>query len=89
VEADDLKLDGNAAAGVLADIFGADLTLNWTVCDNCGEGNAVGALAAYVHGMGAVLRCPSCDNVMIRVSQVRGQFWLELRGARSLQIPQR
>jgi hypothetical protein len=80
------KLDGNAAAGMLQAIFPFDMTLAQVTCTGCGATNAIGATAAYMHGMGAVIRCPSCDTVLIRVAQVRGHSLLDMRGVRVLQV---
>ena len=79
-------LDGNAAAGTLQAIFPFDMTLVQATCTHCGTTNAIGATAAYIHGMGTVLRCPVCDTVLIRVAQIKGRYWLDMRGVRVLQI---
>ncbi len=39
-----------------------------------------------MHGMGTVLRCPSCQSVLIRVAQTKGRSFLDTRGVRVLQI---
>jgi hypothetical protein len=80
------KLDGNAAGGILQEIFPFDMTLVQATCTGCGATNAIGALAVYMHGMGTVVRCPSCDTALIRVAQTKGRFWLDMRGVRVLQI---
>jgi ribosomal protein S27E len=80
------KLDGNAAAGVLQAIFPFDMTLVQATCAGCGATNAIGAAAAYMHGMGTVIRCPSCNTALIRVAQVKGRYFLDMRGVRVLQI---
>ncbi len=80
------KLDGNAAGGVLQAIFPFDMTLVQATCTGCGTTNAIGATAAYMHGMGAVVRCPVCDTALIRVAQAKGRYWLDMRGVRVLQI---
>ena len=80
------KLDGNAAAGILQAIFPFDITLVQATCEGCGATNAIGGTAAYMHGMGTIVRCPSCDTVLIRVAQVRGHFLLDMRGVRVLEI---
>jgi Family of unknown function (DUF6510) len=80
------KLDGNAAAGSLQAIFPFDMTLVRATCAGCGATDAIGALATYMHGMGTVVRCPSCDTVLIRVAQVKGRSWLDMRGVRVLEI---
>jgi hypothetical protein len=80
------ELDGNAAGGILHEIFPFDMTLAQATCTGCGTTGAIGELAAYIHGMGTVLRCPSCDMVLIRVTQIKGRYWLDMQGTRVLQI---
>src|SRR5262245_7801525 len=63
--AENLRLDGNAAAGLLSEVFGQDATEAMARCGGCGMEGEVGALMAYMHGMGSVLRCPHCDQVLI------------------------
>ena len=55
----DMMVDGNAVAGLLAELFGADVTLVPAKCAACGEVNMMGAMHAYVRAPGSVLRCPS------------------------------
>ena len=80
------KLDGNAAAGTLQAIFPFDMTLVQATCTACGITNLIGATVAYMHGMGTVVRCPVCDNALIRVAHVKGRHFLDMRGVRVLQI---
>jgi hypothetical protein len=80
------KLDGNAAAGTLQEIFPFEMTLVQATCTGCGTTNAIGATAVYMHGMGTVIRCPSCDTVLIRVAHAKGRYFLDMRGVRVLQI---
>ena len=80
------KLDGNAAAGALQEIFPFEMTLAQATCAGCGTTNHIGATAVYMHGMGTVLRCPSCDTVLIRVARTKGRNFLDMRGVRVLQI---
>jgi Family of unknown function (DUF6510) len=80
------KLDGNAAAGILQEIFPYEMTMAQITCTDCGATMAMGATAAYMHGMGTVLRCPISDTVLIRVAQIKGRYFLDMRGVRVLQI---
>jgi Family of unknown function (DUF6510) len=80
------KLDGNAAGGILHAIFPFEMTDVQATCTGCGTTAAVGALAAYIHGMGTVVRCPVCDTALIRVVHAKGYYWLDMRGVRVLQI---
>lgn len=77
-----VRLDGNAAAGILSEVFVPDLTTARARCANCGAIRELGALFVYGHGMGTVMRCPSCDAVVLRVARTRTQLWLDLTGAR-------
>jgi hypothetical protein len=83
---DDLRLDGNAAAGLLGEIFAFEITSATTVCDGCGRASPVGALPLYNAPIGAVLRCPGCDQIMVVVTKPHGEWWLDLRGVRITRI---
>ena len=80
------QLDGNAAAGALQAIFPFDMTLVQATCTACGTTKPIGATAAYMHGMGTVVRCPVCNNALIRMALVKGRHLLDMRGVRVLQI---
>jgi Family of unknown function (DUF6510) len=41
---------------------------------------------AYMHVMGTVLHCPTCDTILIRVAHLQGRNDLDLRGMRVLEI---
>jgi hypothetical protein len=83
---DDLRLDGNAAAGLLGELFAFEITTATAVCDGCGQGAPVGALPLYMHQMGAVLRCPGCNHVMLVVTRPHNELWLDLRGVRITRV---
>lgn len=80
------KLDGNAAGGMLQVIFPFDKMFVQTTCAGCGATNDIGTTTAYMHGMGTIVRCQSCDTVLIRMAQVKGHYFLDLRGIRVLEI---
>lgn len=82
---DALRLDGNAAAAVLAEIFGRDVTDAVGTCDGCGASEPVGAVHLY-RGAGIVLRCPDCEAVLLRVVATESRAWIDLRGLRSLEV---
>src|SRR3954464_14440934 len=83
-----LRLDGNAAAGLLSEIFVPDLTAARATCAHCGAIRALGALLVYAHRMGPVLRCPECATVVLRVVRVQNQLWLDLTGACLVVMPE-
>lgn len=80
------ELDGNAAAGTLGAIFPFEMTLAEVTCTTCGARNMIGETAAYISAMGMVVRCPGCDNALIRLAQVKGRNFLDMRGLSVLQI---
>ena len=76
MQTEGIRLDGNAAAGALREIFATDVTAALVTCIGCGAVRPVGALLEYGHGMGVVLRCPACSAVLLRV--VRSPGWLRV-----------
>jgi hypothetical protein len=82
----DLVLDGNAAAGLLQEIFVLDITTAQAQCAACGSTGAVGSLRLYAAPMGAVLRCTHCDGILMRAVHTPHGRWLEMTGARYLRF---
>jgi hypothetical protein len=80
-------LDGNAAGGLLRELFALDVTGADATCAGCGASGPVGALPAYGHGMGAVLRCAHCGAAVLRVTRTARGYWLDLSGTRVLRVP--
>jgi hypothetical protein len=83
---DEHKLDGNAAGGLLGEIFPFEMTTAQAACASCGSVWRVGQAMVYAHEMGTIVRCASCDNALIRVAHPPGRYWLDLRGVRYLQV---
>jgi hypothetical protein len=77
----DAVLDGNAAAGALAAAFGVDMTAIPGECAQCGTVSVVAALRAYMRAPGIVLRCPTCDGVVLRIVETPTATLVDARGA--------
>jgi hypothetical protein len=45
--------------------------------------------AVYKHGMGTIVRCASCDAVLLRVAEIHGRYWLDMRGLCAVQLQER
>ncbi|MFL5488244.1 MAG: DUF6510 family protein [Gemmatimonadaceae bacterium] len=86
VSLDAPRLDGNAAAGLLSELFVPDLTTARAKCAGCGTTQMIGALHVYAHGMGMVVRCPGCDRAVLRVARTPTHLWLDATGATSVAI---
>ena len=65
-------LDGNAIAGALFEHFGHDMTMAEVRCSNCQSTSMMAELRVYMKAPGDVARCPSCDEVVMVIVNVRG-----------------
>ena len=81
------RLDGNAAAGLFSEVFTRDVTSARATCAGCGRTESIGALHMYFQEMGAVLRCPGCQGVVMRMARTTSHMWIDATGSRSIVIP--
>jgi hypothetical protein len=83
-----LRLDGNAAAGLLQEIFVHELTGARGACSGCGAVGEVGAQHLYMtpRSPGAVLRCAACESVLMVIVHAGGRFRLALQGLAWLEM---
>jgi hypothetical protein len=80
------RLDGNAAAGRLSDVFVVDVTTARTRCRACGASAQLGAYHLYADAPGMVVRCPTCEEMVLRIAQTPGHTWLDMSGVAALDI---
>jgi hypothetical protein len=83
-----LRLDGNAMAGLLHEIFVDDVTAARGACASCGTVADIGEQRAFMYprSPGAVLRCIGCESVLMVIVRTRasvrvgfeGLAWIEL-----------
>jgi hypothetical protein len=83
---DEHRLDGNALAGVLSDVFIAEVTTAVGQCAACLRTGPLADTAVYTRAPGLVARCRGCGAVLARVVQAPGRVWLDLRGLHFLQL---
>jgi len=79
--------DTNALAGPLQDVFRVDVTTAVGRCTGCGRTAAMAEVRVFDHAPGVVARCPTCDQVLLRLVRGPGRAWLDLRGLAYLQLP--
>jgi len=82
----DTFLDGNAAAGVLREVFAIDVTSAHGECVGCGNTGPMAEARVFADSPGLVLRCASCDAVLLRLVSGGGRRWLDVRGLAYLQF---
>lgn len=78
-------LDGNAIAGLLYDVFGAETTTATGTCAGCGARSVVAEFVVYLSGPGAVARCRSCASVLMVLVTIRERICVDLRGLAALE----
>jgi len=83
-----LRLDGNAAAGILRDLFVDELTGARGACGSCGLITEMGAQHLYMYpgAPGAVLRCRGCEDVLMVVVHAGDRCRVGLRGLACLEL---
>ena len=96
-EQDGRRLDGNALAGPLREVFAVDVTAAIARCAGCSRvgvvaelrvyAHAPGLVTVYVQAPGAVARCPTCEEVVLRLVRGPDRVWLDLRGSMYLEAP--
>jgi Family of unknown function (DUF6510) len=82
----ELMLDANATAGLLYEIFSTEMTASPIECATCGNEGEIGELLAFTQGPGIVLRCSTCENVVLRIVQTAEAIYLDARGAVYLRL---
>ncbi len=83
----ELMLDGNAVAGMFYELFAREITAEPAECAHCGNEAAMGALHAYTQAPGIVLRCPACQQVVVRMVVTEDAIYLDARGAAYIRMP--
>ncbi|WP_295125411.1 DUF6510 family protein [uncultured Leifsonia sp.] len=79
-------LDGNAAAGLLSEVFAADVTSARGKCAHCGDVTVIARAHLYADDHGMVLRCRICGDVIATASERDGRLCLDLRGLDWLEL---
>jgi hypothetical protein len=78
---------GNALAGPLHDLIGPDVAAAVGRCGNCGRTGPMAEVRVFDRAPGVVARCPTCEQVLLRLVRGPGRAWLDLRGLTYLQLP--
>jgi hypothetical protein len=84
-----LRLDGNAAAGILREIFLHEMSAARSACASCGTIAQIGSQILYMYppSPGAVLRCYTCQDFLMVFVRAGGRTRLGLRGLAWLEMP--
>ena len=81
---DETHVDGNALGGLLIEVFGREMTDAQGCCAACGSIHQIGAMRVF-RGPGEVVRCPTCDTVVLVAITVRERTRVHLGSMRWLE----
>jgi hypothetical protein len=70
---------------LLIDIFGEEMTTASGRCGRCGAVAQVAELVVYLQAPGTVVRCRSCESILMVVVEKRGINCVDLRGIATLE----
>lgn len=79
-------VDGNALAGPLSELFNADMTVATGRCAHCSDVSPLARAMVYEDEMGIVVRCSSCEDVLMTIVHSEASTCIDLSGVRSLEI---
>jgi hypothetical protein len=77
-------LDGNAIAGLLVDVFGTEMTTATGTCGSCGMSAQLAELAVYVRAPGTIVRCRTCESIVMVLVTIRDITCVDQRGLTGL-----
>jgi len=79
--------DGNALGGVLMSLFGVEMTHRRGCCGGCGAINTLGEMHIYVDAPGDVVRCPSCQTVLMVLIRIESVVRINLAQLAWMEMP--
>ncbi|MDL5351432.1 DUF6510 family protein [Microbacterium sp. zg-YB36] len=80
-------VDGNALAGLLADVFATDITVAVMVCAGCGARGPLGGADVEDDGVAAIVRCRSCTHTMLTVLRCADGLTLRVGALDRIELP--
>jgi DNA-directed RNA polymerase subunit RPC12/RpoP len=75
------RLDGNALAGVLAELLSVDASTLRITCRHCGSRGDMAEVAVERDDVGSIVRCLGCGHTLFVVLRERGGIRLRFEGA--------
>jgi hypothetical protein len=60
-------VDGNAAAGILSEIFAGEITTAVAVCGGCGSAAPFAESVVELDEVAAIVRCRGCTHTLVTV----------------------
>jgi hypothetical protein len=80
------RVDGNAIAGLLSEIFAIEPTTTITVCNKCGDQAVLAQSIVYHASAETEVRCSQCDDTLFTIVTRGSDHTLILAGLRLLRL---
>jgi hypothetical protein len=80
------RVDGNAAAGPLSELFCFDVTAAVGECAHCGSRAVLAEAVAELDDDGVIILCRSCGHTLLTYVHREGERMLVMAGLRSLAL---
>lgn len=81
------RVDGNALAGPLSEVFATDMTLATGECRNCTLLMPLADTIVEMDDAGFIVLCPGCGHTLFTVVHTAKRTWVDLQGISGLGIP--
>lgn len=81
------RVDGNAAGGLLLELFGQDMTGARATCAHCDHEAALADAVAEMDAAGVILLCRGCGHTLVTYLRTEGRRTLSIGGLMTLQWP--
>jgi hypothetical protein len=72
----DPRVDGNALAGLLREVFVHEMTSAQVKCEGCRAIEPLGAQHVYMNAPGIVVRCCHCEGVLLTITRRDGSYMI-------------
>lgn len=79
------RVDGNAAGGLLFELFGRDMTTALATCAHCDHEAPLADAVAEVDAAGMILLCRGCGHTLLTSLRIDGRRSLTIGGLTGLQ----
>lgn len=81
------RVDGNALAGPLSEIFRTDMTDASGECRHCGTLAQLADAIVEMDDAGLIVMCGHCGRTLFTVVRSEARTWIDLQGIAGLAIP--
>ena len=79
-------VDGNWLAGPMDEFFTFDVTMATATCEHCGDVAELARAMVYRSGAGTVVRCASCDHVLMTLVESEDRAWIHFTGMGAIEV---